>query len=1321
MAVDIVQELDARIPKMRTLNKHQTTRDLLDDLQQDLAGCMQKDRFRLANEANTLWRKLATDPERILARVESLAAAVAKSISQCQRRQDRLPTVQLDPSLPLFEKRDQIAEAIRNHPVVVISGETGSGKSTQLPLIALQLGLGVQGFIGHTQPRRIAARSVASRIASQMGCSLGSHVGFKIRFDDQSSDDTYIKLLTDGILLAETQTDRFFDAYQMILIDEAHERSLNIDFLIGRLKRILPRRPDLKVVVTSATIDTQRFAEHFQVDGALPVPIIDVEGRTWPVELRYRPVAEGEESGSGPVDHIVESTVNIFIEERGDILVFLPTENDIREVNRKLKGALGSNSSVDILPLYARLSMAQQNAIFETGNRRRIVLATNVAESSITVPGIRIVVDSGTARISRYAPRSKVQRLPIEAISQASAKQRAGRCGRIGPGICVRLYSEEDFDSRPKFTTPEIRRTNLASVILQTLALGLGEIAEFPFIDPPHADAIADGYRTLFEIGAIDAGRTLTPLGRWLAKLPLDPRIGRMIHAAADENCLHEILIIAAALEIQDPRLRPAEKQQAADERHQKFRHGKSDFMSWLKVWDFFHKLRQDLSRSKFRLACQDQFLSINLLHQWQEIHRQLLNVVRQSGLRVRQRQDDYGAIHRSLLAGLLSGIAYQADKHEYTGAGGIKFSLWPGSGIIKSRPKWIVAAEIVETSRRFGRTAAAIDPAWIEPLSEHLSKTQHVDPHWSKKAQSVMAYQNVTLFGLPIVVRRRVGYSRIDPELSRQLFIEMGLAEFDMRENFAFLEHNRQLLDEVEKLAAKARRREWVIDGKLLAGFYDQRLPDDCVDAVSLRRALKRDRQLDGYLRMQMHDLVADGEVEPAANDFPDSIQIGSMQLPVEYRFEPGQEFDGATVRIPKEGLGQIDDAQAGWLIPGLNQFRIVSMIKSLPKSIRRNLVPVPETAQRVAAIIKPEDGSFAAAVAKQLTLITGQRVAVDMFDLCRIDEHLFVNLQVVDEQGQLIAQSRNINELRIQFGGDSRSFVESEDSQWNQDRLTAWTWGELPTEIFVRRGATELAVFPAVVDLDDSVGLRLVDSREQAQHLTRFGMLRLYVIALKKKLKQQVNWLPDLDRHQLKLVSLVSTEQLKQGLMDLIACIAFLVGKQVPRTQQQFEGHINQSTERISVATLEVAKWLPRFADAVHAAQLARETMPADFAGVAADISRQINQLAGPGFLSSIDWEWLQHFPRYFAAMTIRSQKMTSAALATDQAHQIEIADYWSRYEQIHTGHIALAVHDPELDRLRWMIEEYRVSLFAQKLGTCFSVSAKRLDSQILKIKCL
>ena len=711
------------------------------ELRQQIANCLTRDQFHLRRLLDRC-RNAKTDAR---ADIETqFRVRLQKSLGTVARKREQLPGVQLDESLPIFEKRELIANTIADHQVVVISGETGSGKSTQLPLIAMRNGFGVQGVIGHTQPRRIAARSIASRVASQLKTPLGTAVGFKIRFDDKTSDETFLKLMTDGILLAETQNNRFLDQYEMIIIDEAHERSLNIDFLIGNLKRILEKRRNLKVIVTSATIDTERFAEHFQFDGK-PAPIINVEGRTYPVEIRYQPLEENEDLSESDLDEYTASTVKRLVrEEKGDVLVFLPTEKDIRTINKKLKGL----NNVDVLPLYARLSTAQQSAIFETGKRRRVVLATNVAESSITVPGIRIVVDSGTARISRYAPRSKVQRLPIEPVSQASANQRAGRCGRIGPGICVRLYGEQDFESRSKFTTPEIRRTNLASVILQTLALRLGEISQFPFIDTPQPDAIADGYRTLFEIGAIESGRKLTKLGRWLSRLPLDPRIGRIIHAAGEEGCLNEILIIASALEIQDPRIRPAEKQKAADTAHEQFKHESSDFMSYLKLWDFVHQLRSDLSRSKFRIACQRSFLSVNLIHQWMEIHRQIKGVCRQQGLKLADRKDDYDAIHRSLLAGLLSGIANLTDRNEYTGAGGIKFHLWPGSGVFGAKPKWVIAAEVVETNRRYGRTVARIDPTWIEPLSKHLAKSSYVDPHWSKKRQTVMAYENISLFG---------------------------------------------------------------------------------------------------------------------------------------------------------------------------------------------------------------------------------------------------------------------------------------------------------------------------------------------------------------------------------------------------------------------------------------------------------------------------------------------------------------------------------------------------------------------------------------------
>ena len=1235
-----------------------------------------------------------------------------KSIAAVEEKRERLPAIVLDENLPIFEKREEIADTIRDHPVTVISGATGSGKSTQLPLIAMQSGFGVQGIIGHTQPRRIAARSIASRIASQLKTPLGKAVGFKIRFDDKTGDDTFLKLMTDGILLAETQSDRFLDQYEMIIIDEAHERSLNIDFLIGNLKRVLAKRRNLKVVVTSATIDTERFAEHFALESR-PAPIIDVEGRTYPVEVRYEPNDEDEESNSRDLeDHIAATIKRLVREESGDILVFLPTEKDIRTISKKLKGL----HNVDVLPLYARLSTNQQTAIFETGKKRRVVLATNVAESSITVPGIRIVVDSGTARISRYAPRSKVQRLPIEPVSQASADQRAGRCGRLGPGICVRLYSEDDFLSRSKFTTPEIRRTNLASVILQTLALKLGDISQFPFIDAPQPDAIADGYRTLFEIGAIESGRKLTKLGRWLSRLPIDPRIGRVLHAAADEGCLNEVLIIASALEIQDPRIRPAEKQKAADNAHEQFKLENSDFMSYLLIWDFIHRLRKDLSRGKFRIACQRNFLSLNLVHQWMEVHRQLKNVCRQAGLKIKDRQDDYDAIHRSLLAGFLSGIANLTERNEYTGAGGIKFNLWPGSGVFSAKPKWVLVAEIVETNRRYGRTVARIEPTWIESLSKHLIKSNYVDPHWSKKRQTIMAYENVSLFGLPIVNRRRVGYVRIDPEVSRELFIDKGVCEFELQGQFGFLEHNFALVEKMEQLAAKTRRRDLVFDSYQLREHYYENIPESCCDTASLRRAIKEQPRLDQELRLAESEWSTEQE---SADQFPDQVQIGSMALPVEYRFEPGQKTDGATIRIPAKGISQLDDNTAGWLIPGMYETRIVALIKSLPKSIRRNFVPAPETAKRVASMIEPGQESFSLAVARALSSLSGETVSTSMFEENKLDHSLSIFIQVVDEDGQLVAEGRSANELRKELGS-SDNFLETKDTAWNQDGLTSWTWGELPKKVQIESGVATVDVFPAIVDQGDSVGLKLVGSAALAKRLTQHGVTRLYSVLLKNKLRKQVNWLPDLDRHAVSLSRYLRLEELKSGLADLIVKIGMLgQPPKFPREQAAFESELERSVEPIAIGTQEVAKWLPRLAQSVHQANLAKEELPNRFHVVSTDIKNQSKQLLGENFLLETPWKWLQHYPRYFQGIRSRCEKLTSGGLERDKESLAKIRHFETQYQELKKNQDAISIFDPELEQLRWMIEELRISLFAQQLGTCMTVSEKRLAKQIAKVQ--
>jgi len=1291
------------------------TRQQIEHLERRLGEVMQRDHYQLRQWIGKLkGQQLEADQAAtLLARIQQQLDA---SSQRRHIRATQSPLIELDQELPIFDRREEIATAIRDHQVVVVSGETGSGKSTQLPLIALSAGYGVRGMIGHTQPRRIAARGVASRIAQHLKTPLGKWVGFKIRFDDKTDAGTLIKLMTDGILLAESRSDRFLDLYDLIIIDEAHERSLNIDFLIGFIRRILPKRPDLRVIITSATIDTKRFADHFTFDSQRPVPVIDVEGRMFPVEILHRePSPDLDESDAN--DIAVATVQELAQIDSGDMLVFLPTENDIRIVSRKLKGASISGRKAEVLPLYARLSTEQQNLIFQTSGRRRIVLATNVAESSITVPGIRFVIDTGTARISRYSPRSKVQRLPIEAISQASAHQRAGRCGRVGPGICLRLYSEEDFAARPAFTTPEIRRTNLASVILQTHVLKLGNISEFPFIDPPHPDAIRDGYKTLFEIGAIDTHRRLTPLGRRLGRLPVDPRIGRMLFAADDEHCLTEILIIAAALEIQDPRIRPADKKKAADDQHQKFSHPKSDFMSFLKLWDFTQKLRAELSRSKYNLACKQNFLSVSHLRQWHDVYRQLNSICQTIGLAPRPRKDDYNAIHRSLLAGLLSGIAMLGDRHEYTGAGGVKFHLWPGSGVFEEKPKWTVVSEILETSRQYGRTVGKISPDWIEPIASHLLKRNTVDPHWSKNRQTVMAYENVSLFGLPIVTRRLTGIAKADPEKSRDLFIEQGLTERQVTTHFDFYLHNESLMDDLANLAAKTRRRDWILDSHRVMDFYYARLPNQAVDSAALHRLIQQDPALNEQLKMKQQDLVPEQADTELIEEFPDRVLVGSMNLPVDYQFQPGQRDDGATVKIPLEGLSQIDDMQAGWLIPGLFEERIVGLIKSLPKSIRRNFVPAPATAEIIAKNLRRGQGSFVAAVARELTRISGESISTELFDPTKSEPYLKVNVQVVNEAGEVVAEGRSVAELREQLGGEHLSnVVQVDNSDWQQTGLTQWSWGELPGQVQITRGTTELAAFPAVFDEGSTVGLKLVDSQAAAEFETRQGLTRLFQIGNRKLVRSQVAWLPNLDEHAVLLSRLISPKELRQQLSDLIVRIGLVENRAVPRSETEFAAAQENTIEKVSVATQDVARWLPGFSSAVQQSLLALEQMPSRFSALKTGIGKQIQSLTEPGFLAQTPWKWLQHYPRYFNAITARIEKLPSTS---EQEAIEEIDQYWEQYEQMRVHHAHQSLVDPDLDQFRWMIEEYRVSRFAQQLGTSLTISAKRLDKQWKKVR--
>ena len=1283
-----------------------------------IGEAMIRDRHRLRRQL----REATTGKHPSAEAFARIQQSIASSIECARLRIGNLPSIQLDESLPIAGRAEEISSAVEQNQVVVITGETGSGKSTQLPLLCMQMGLANHGLIGHTQPRRIAARSIAARLAQQMGTTIGNQVGFKIRFTDQTRDTSYVKLMTDGILLAETQSDRFLNQYQTLIIDEAHERSLNIDFLLGYIKRILPQRPELRLIITSATIDVDRFATHFSDATGKPAPIIEVSGRTYPVEVVYR---ETDNESEEVHDQIVDAARELMGMGDGDILVFLPTEHDIRLAARKLRGAFANRPGrTEILPLYARLSPKQQNQVFAPHSGRRIVLATNVAESSITVPGIHYVIDTGTARISRYAPRSKVQRLPIEPISRASADQRAGRCGRIGPGICIRLYSEDDYLARPRFTTPEIRRTNLASVILQTKSLRLGDVDKFPFIDPPSPEAIRDGYKTLFELTAIDDRRNLTTLGKKLSRIPVDPRIGRILFAAAENRCLADVLIITAGLEVQDPRIRPAEKRQAADAEHEKFSDPDSDFISYLKIWDFFHRLKEDLSKSRFRKACDQNFLSMMHLQQWQDVHRQLKATVKELKLPLGRREgldrkEHVDAIHRSLLSGFLSGVAMLGKNHEYLGNGGTKFYLWPGSGTFSRGPKWILAAEIVETSKRYGRTVARIQPNWIEPIAEHLVKRHYSDPHWSAKSQSCMAHERVTLFGIPIVASRRTAYGKIDPALARDYLIEYGLVGGEYRGKSGFFRSNQNLREEIASRAEKTRDREWIVDERVLFDFYQEHIPEDAIDTATLDSRVRRDSALNQRLTLTESDLIQRETEDAIETAFPETVQVGSMQIPLEYRFAPGETDDGVSVSVPLEGLGQLSTQQIDWLVPGRLQEKIIALIRSLPKAIRRNLVPAPDTAKIVAERITFGTGTFLGAVASELSKIAEQPISIDQFATHKIPEHLRMNIRVVDEAGSTLAEGRELTELRRELQVETEdTFVEDVNQDWNRDGIVEWDFAEIPAFFEVDRGPVKIRLYPAIVDQGDSVSLRLVDRPERARWLTEGGMVRLYALANRKSIKSQVNWLPDLERHLLPLGRILSARDAKRQLGDLLIAIGMLDPRQPIRNKEEFDERQRNSVERISMATQKIATWLPQFSTALQQANLAVGKITASrFAAARDDMVVQIEGLLTESFLTQVPWQWLEHYPRYFQAIAIRAERI-AANPTRDADAQSMIERLMEKLRSVESSGFDDSVNIDELTTYRWMIEELRVSQFAQTLGTSLTVSEKRLEKQWKKV---
>jgi ATP-dependent helicase HrpA len=1339
-------------------------------LQNDIHGSMLADRHRLLGR----FRALREENQRgkpVDGQFERLAEDARRSAAQCRSRRSAVPRIAYDNQLPISAKRGEIAGAIADNQVVIVCGETGSGKSTQLPKICLEMGRGVEGLIGHTQPRRIAARSVAARIAEELGSPLGRDVGYKVRFAEAVGPRTFIKLMTDGLLLAETQADPFLNQYDTIILDEAHERSLNIDFLIGYLKRLLAKRRDLKLIVTSATIDAARFSAHFAAP-ARPAPVIEVSGRAYPVETLWRPLTADEEGGEpDPQEAVLAAVRELSRIERGDILIFMPTERHIHETAKTLRDALQAGNpagqDVDILPLYARLSIQEQQRVFQPGPKRRIVIATNVAESSLTVPRIHFVIDPGTARISRYSPRSKTQRLPIEPVSQASADQRKGRCGRIGPGVCVRLFSEEDYNVRNRYTVPEIQRTNLASVILQTKALQLGPIERFPFLDPPKNDAVRDGYRTLFEIGALDQNGELTPVGRQLSRLPVDPRIGRMILAAAAAGCLPEVLVIASALEVQDPRERPLDKQEAADACHASFSDERSDFIGHLKLWEFYHKLKNELSRNQLRKACRQNFLSFNRMREWLDIHRELMGLVAQTITAIAEKpgaaartlakpaairrdklgrmdKDQYGAIHRSILTGLLSNLAMRGDGYEYSVAGGGKANLWPGSCVFQSKPRWVVAAEVVETTRRYLRCCAQIERRWIEPLAEHLVKRTYHGVHWEPAAASAMALERVTLFGLTLEPGRRVAYGPVDPAASRHLLIEQGLVGGHIEPKAEFLLANMELVRRLERLQEKLRRRDLLVGEWPLYEFYDQRVPADVYDGP---RVARWSRENPGALGMTKEHLLREPVGDDIEAGFPDVLDVGRLKLPLTYRFEPGAEDDGVTLEAPLEALNQIDGETLDWLVPGLLEAKTLAMIRSLPKQLRTLFVPAPETAKRAAASIAFGVGGIRAALAETLSRLGGSRVAAESFQMDRLPPELRMNVRVVGAEGNTLISGRDLAALRRELGVRAAEIFQTlDDPQWHRDGLTAWEFGDLPESVELNRRGLTLKAYPALLDREESVSLRLLDSPRRADDETRRGLRRLCYLAAKDELKLQIDWLPKLDRARLWTATIAGFDPRRQ-LGELLADRAFLGDAPIPRAKADFHRLLAAGRERIGMAVQDVLETVWPIFEGFHQTCLAVEQIPKKYDYVIDDVGEQLRWLTGfissnngnrvsqptstgktvdknepatqigdpfPAnrFLTATPWNWLRQYPRYLRAIRIRLETLAGSAARDRQCHE-QFSPWWRLLVEQSRQRQFQGFLDPELIQMRWMLEEYRVSLFAQRLGTSMPVSSKRLEA--------
>ncbi|MCU7835133.1 MAG: ATP-dependent RNA helicase HrpA [gamma proteobacterium symbiont of Taylorina sp.] len=1377
---------------------NQSDKKKYDQLFQQIKHCYLFDQYPIKKElirSFNLFKKLSDTNHKKNLSMESIEKQISRTFSSCQsrvelslvkvqQRKKGLPRPEFPQQLPVSKKLLEIQTLMQSHQVIVIAGETGSGKTTQIPKIALTIGRGVMGQIAHTQPRRLAARSVAERIAQELGTPLGEEVGYKVRFNDKSREETYIKLMTDGILLAETQTDRLLNRYDTIIIDEAHERSLNIDFLLGYIKKLLPKRPDLKVIITSATIDTERFSQFFSISGKV-APVIEVSGRNYPVEVRYHPLEEDRTMVDGILAAVDELAMESFTgtAEQSDILVFLSGEREIRETAEALRkhhhSQYGLKSNTEIIPLYARLSASEQNRVFSAHSCQRIVLATNVAETSLTVPGIRYVIDSGVARMSRYSVKHKIQRLPIEKISQASARQRSGRCGRLSDGIAIRLYSEDDHNQRPGFTEPELLRTNLAQVILQMLSLKLGDIKQFPFLEKPSDKQINDGYLLLEQLEAINGQRQLTVIGRSIARLSVDPKLARIILAGEQNNVLSEILVIAAALSCQEPRERPADKQQAADEKHAQYTSNSSDFITYLNLWFSYETQRKHLSQNKLRQYCKAQFISFMRMREWRELYQQLFTQTKELGFRFdslqyKGREDeeqlDYAAIHQSLLTGFLGNIGFKEDKNNYLGARNLHFSIFPGSKLYRRKPKWIMAAEIIETSGVYARTVARIEPGWLEYNAKHLLKYHYYEPFWEAKSGQVSAWSKVSLYGLVINAKKKVNYGPIDPVAAQEVFVRDALVSGEYQDQNRkiprFIKYNLALIQELEHLEHKSRRQDLLVDDLAIFEFYQQRLEKQLKSHKNIysRAAFEPwrkeiERQDAEYLFLQQSDLLKKDIDHVSDELYPPTISSGALQLPLEYHFLPGHALDGVTVVFPLAVINQLDETVFEWLVPGLIREKITGILRALPKTIRKQFVPVPNTVTAFLEQVKYREGDLGEQLLgflkSQLSFSMGNELERELSGARpsltdsgynkeaneNVPDHLKMNFKIIDNEGHELDSSRNLSKLRKYWAEQALQLLDDEidDSIERQD-IKSWDFETLPEQVEIKRHGMTIMLYPALQDKSDShkdsVAIKLFDQQTAARENHIRGVERLLKISLSQELKYLQKQLADFEQACLLFTAYGSCSDLKLDMVDgilintiqtilqesllkkkesIITCLAEI------RDKQCFEEMRLTVKSSLEKHKLEMAQAALNALQANH--QLTKRlkmNIPFSLVNTVADIKQQQDELIYKGFLAQTPLIWLKRLPRYFKGMTNRLEK-AQHDYRRDGLNQAQLIPLWERYKKYSqidncsNSHVKLLnLIQPELVEYRWLLEEFRISLFAQELKTIQPVSAKRLEKK-------